>query len=120
MPTRNEREARAITEKEEAAWLKLLQKLQKHQLSGGTMIMTPDEVVLLNLKLVQITSQLLGMMKWADKFGPLIKTIAEAEENVEPGTVQDVRAVQSNDGVDPQDLHNTLTPERSDSVAGGA
>ena len=102
-------------------WEKLLQKLSKHQKSGGSLLLMPDEVLLLNAKLFELTRQLLNMMQFHEKYQPLMNTFAEMER------VEAARGNEDPDATDRGDAEEHLVsvpdaddPEGLRPVAGNA
>lgn len=117
-------------------WIKLVAKLA-NQPKNRNLILLPEEVQMITSKFRDLTAQLLNTMQFINKYAPLMKQISEVAARVEAagGTEDDstssesgdadsaarpstdaVRSghrevVGSDDGVDPEDLHNTLTPE---------
>jgi hypothetical protein len=123
-------------------WIKLVSKLGNHP-KDKNLILMPEEVVLLRKKMGEMTRQLLELSGFSGpkaKYQSLMSMLGRIGASVEAAeedsgdaltpsspSADDVPDSGSHSGggggrdqVDPEDLHNTYTPEPVRPVAGGA
>lgn len=110
-------------------WLKLVTKIGQHP-KGKNLILLPEEAVLLRKKMGELTKQLFHLAGFVQKYQPLLATLERVSKSAEASDALGVtdstteaepagasESTRGDDGVDPEDLHNTLTPEPIHPVA---
>lgn len=104
-------------------WIKLVRKIGQHP-KGKNLILLPEEAILLRKKMGELTKQLFQLAGFVQKYQPILETMAKAEASVKQSEDQgedhaasedrsdrNLEGARGGDGVDPEDLHNTPTPE---------
>lgn len=99
---------------------KLVDKLADRALRSMPIYMLPREVQLLVACMDEITMQAMLLQKFVQKYPDLWANLVESLRDDQSGSNEDREGDRRDDEVDPEDLHNTLTPERPGPVAGVA
>lgn len=106
-------------EKVQRDWERLVIKLSNRAVQGQSVYLLADEVRTLVTSMDEITTQALLLQKVIQKYPDLWDNLVETL-NVKPGTVQDVRGLQSSDGSSPEAVHYAAEAGGLYPVAGGA
>jgi len=98
-------------------WNRIVDKLADRALRSMPIYMVPREVQVLVAAMDEITTQALLLQKVIEKYPDLWDNLVESLRGDKPGTDEDSEDVRGDDQIDPEDLHNTFTPEPVRAVA---
>lgn len=98
-------------------WNRIVDKLADRALRSMPIYLVPREVQILVASMDEITTQAMLLQKVTAKYPDLWHNLVESLRGEQSGSDADSDGVQPDAEVDPEDLHNTLTPEPVRAVA---